>query len=86
VRRVKRLSALKRRILQHRSDRRYGAVAYKVYCGEEARYINESIVKPLYISDKSVFKTETEFFTGNQKTLLSPIMNIVKKGIFYGAP
>jgi beta-lactamase regulating signal transducer with metallopeptidase domain len=47
------------------------AVAYNgEYVAYEARYINESIVKPLYISDKSVFKTETEFLQEIRKTLL----------------
>jgi hypothetical protein len=56
------------------------AVAYNgEYVAYEARYINESIVKPLYISDKSVFKTETEFLQEIRKTLLASYDEISAK-------
>lgn len=40
------------------------------FIGYDAHYLNETYVKPLYVSDKSTFKTEAEFLQEIKKTLL----------------
>lgn len=40
------------------------------YVGYNAKYLNETYVKPLYVSDKSTFRTEAEFLQEIKKTLL----------------